>query len=116
MSDNQTLVSSFRQTSPYINVYRKKTFVIMFPGAAISNPNFGNMIQGIALLQSLGIRLILVHGAREQIDERLRAGGFDSIFHRQLRVTQKEHVDCLLQAVGSTRFIGEQFDESLPDQ
>ena len=107
MSDNEILVSSFRQTSPYINAYRKKTFVIMFPGAAISNPNFGNMIQDIALLQSLGIRLVLVHGAREQIDKRLQADGFDSLFHRQLRITQKEHLNCLLQAVGSTRFIVE---------
>ena len=74
MSDNETLVSSFRQTSPYINAYRKKTFVVMFPGAAIGGANFGNMVQDIALLHSLGIRLVLVHGAREQIDERYAPG------------------------------------------
>lgn len=104
VNDSKKLVASFRQTSPYINAYRNKTFVIMFPGAAISSPNFGNMIQDIALLHSLGIRLILVHGAREQIDYRLRESHLSSTFHRRLRITLKAHLDCLMQAVGSARF------------
>ena len=76
----------------------------MFPGAAISNANFGNMVQDIALLHSLGIRLVLVHGAREQIDDRLRESGLDSNFHRQLRITSKKEMNHSIQAVGSTRF------------
>lgn len=61
----------FRHSAPYINAHRNKTFVIMFDGEAVLNDNFQHIIHDIALLHSLGIRLILVHGARPQINQNL---------------------------------------------
>ncbi len=61
----------FRNSAPYINAHRGKTFVLMFGGEAVNHENFRNIIHDIALLHSLGIRLVLVHGARPQIDENL---------------------------------------------
>ena len=51
-------VQWFRQSSPYINAHRDKTFVIMFEGDAIAHDNFTNVVQDIALLSSLGVRLV----------------------------------------------------------
>ena len=61
----------FRHSSPYINAHRDKTFVIMLPGNCIEQANLSNIISDITLLNSLGIRLVVVHGARHQIDEQL---------------------------------------------
>ena len=68
----QNYVHWFRNSAPYINAHRNKTFVIMFDGEAVQHDNFQHIIHDIALLHSLGIRLILVHGARPQINENLK--------------------------------------------
>ena len=62
----------FRHSAPYINAHRNKTFVIMFDGEAVQHENFQHIIHDIALLHSLGIRLVLVHGARPQISQNLK--------------------------------------------
>ena len=64
-------VKFFRQTSPYINMHRGKTFVIAISGDGVMHGNFPHVIQDIALLHSLGIRIVLVHGTRPQIEQRL---------------------------------------------
>ena len=66
ISDTQS-VRFFRSSAPYINAHRGKTFVLMFGGEAIEDPNFPKIIQDIALLNSLGVKLVIVHGARPQI-------------------------------------------------
>lgn len=97
-------VSWFRQSSPYINAYRGKTFVIMIPGGAIEHSNFFNIIHDIALLNSLGVNLVLVHGARPQITARLNQSGLESVFHNDLRVTDHQSIDVIMQAIGEVRF------------
>lgn len=97
-------VSSFRQTSPYIKAYRNKTFVIMLPGAAVSHPNFANIIHDITLLNHLGVRIVLVHGARQQIEQSLSEKNIVSQIHHGKRVTDKATLDCFIKAVGATRF------------
>ncbi|MYM63473.1 amino-acid N-acetyltransferase [Pseudomaricurvus sp. HS19] len=96
-------VKWFRQSSPYINAHRGKTFVLMLPGAAILDANFSNIIHDIALLNSLGVRLVLVHGARPQIDARLAGSGIESSFTEQLRITEAEHLNAVAQAIGEVR-------------
>nr|WP_312884955.1 hypothetical protein [Candidatus Sodalis endolongispinus] len=61
------LVQGFRHTVPYINAHRGKTFVVMLGGEAIEHENFASIVNDIGLLHSLGIRLVLVYGARPQI-------------------------------------------------
>ena len=104
-SPSKTLqyVHWFRHSAPYINAHRNKTFVIMFDGEAVLHGNFQHIIHDIALLNSLGIRLILVHGARPQINQNLAASGFETPFHQQRRVTTRESLSCVLNAVGSIR-------------
>ena len=41
-------VKWFRQSSPYINAHRGKTFVVMLPGAAMEHDNFANIIHDLA--------------------------------------------------------------------
>jgi amino-acid N-acetyltransferase len=93
----------FRNSAPYINAHRGKTFVLMFGGEAVNHDNFRNIIHDIALLHSLGIKLVLVHGARPQIDENLIEYGLETPFHDGLRVTTREALRCVMDAVGSIR-------------
>ncbi len=62
----------FRQAGPYINTHRGKTFVVSFGGAAVEADSLSSLIHDLALLHSLGIRLVLIHGARQQIEARLQ--------------------------------------------
>ena len=62
------LVRGFRHSVPYINAHRGKTFVIMLGGEAIEHENFSSIVNDIGLLHSLGIRPVVVYGARPQID------------------------------------------------
>ncbi len=103
-NNSKDYVKWFRQSSPYINAHRGKTFVIMLPGAAMLDENFANIIHDIALLNSLGVRLVLVHGARPQIDARLNVDGTSSEFFKQWRVTDVNEVQPVTQAIGEVRF------------
>jgi amino-acid N-acetyltransferase len=96
-------VRLFRNSAPYINAHRGKTFVIMFGGEAVLDPNFPRLIQDIALLHSLGMRIIITHGARPQIDERLQLRGVKGRFVDGLRVTDKATLECVKDAAGSLR-------------
>lgn len=109
-------VNWFRQSSPYINAHRGKTFVIMLPGDCVDQPGFPDIISDIALLSSLGVRLVIVHGARNQIDEQLTLSKTRSAFHKGLRITSREDMQTVIQAVGSTRFkLEAHFSNSLPN-
>ena len=99
----QDYVHWFRNSAPYINAHRHKTFVIMFDGEAVQHDNFKHIIHDIALLHSLGIRLILVHGARPQINENLRNNQIQTPFHHNRRVTTRESLQSVTNAVGSIR-------------
>lgn len=99
----QQYVHWFRNSAPYINAHRNKTFVLMFGGEAVQSPNFQHIIHDIALLHSLGIRLILVHGARPQISANLAEKNLDSPFHNHRRVTTRDSLGAVMSAVGSIR-------------
>ncbi|RZA08118.1 MAG: amino-acid N-acetyltransferase, partial [Moraxellaceae bacterium] len=106
----------FRHSSPYINAHRDKTFVIMLPGNCIEQANLSNIISDIALLNSLGIRLVVVHGARHQIDEQLAEKNVRSNFHQGLRITSKNDIDQVVAAVGATRlWLEAGFSNGLPN-
>lgn len=93
----------FRNSAPYINTHRGKTFVIMFGGEAVLHENFNSLIHDFALLQSLGIKLVLVHGARPQIEKNLSKQDFKSPLHNNVRVTPHEVMPFILEAVGAIR-------------
>ena len=96
-------VDWFRRSSPYIHAHRGRTFVIEFGGEAVADPGFANLIHDIALLHGLGIRLVLVHGARPQIEERLRRQGARMQYLGGLRITDDAALACVKEAAGAVR-------------
>ncbi|MDH3326862.1 MAG: amino-acid N-acetyltransferase, partial [Gammaproteobacteria bacterium] len=102
--DNQDqFIKWFRHSSPYINAHRGKTFVILFDGDTVNDDNFSNIIHDIALLNSLGIKLVLVHGARPQINTRLKEKKIDTKIINHIRVTDEQALNCVKEAVGSVK-------------
>ncbi|PJG85282.1 amino-acid N-acetyltransferase [Conservatibacter flavescens] len=98
------LVQWFRQSTPYVNAHRGKTFVIMLDGDTIASPNFINIINDISLLHSLGIKLIIVFGARYQINDLLQLHNIEPIYHKNIRVTDLRTLELAKQAVGSLQY------------
>jgi amino-acid N-acetyltransferase len=96
-------VDWFRGSSPYIHAHRGRTFVITFGGEAVADAAFANLIHDIALLHGLGIRLVLVHGARPQIEERLQTRGVETQFVNGLRITDDAALTCVKEAAGAAR-------------
>lgn len=103
MSDTE-LVQWFRQSTPYVNMHRGKTFVIMLDGDTIASPNFINIIGDISLLHSLGIKLVIVFGARAQINELLELQHIPSSYHKNIRVTDQRTLELVKQAVGRLNY------------
>ena len=109
-------VSLFRSVAPYVNLFRGKTFVIAFGGKAISGPLARTLAYDANLLAALGVRLVLVHGARPQIEEELAEKGIPSRFHGGYRVTDAATLDCVIDAVGSVYLeIDALLSQGLPD-
>lgn len=95
------LVEGFRHSVPYINTHRGKTFVIMLGGEAIEHENFSSIVNDIGLLHSLGIRLVVLYGARPQIDANLAAHHHEPLYHKNIRVTDAKTLELVKQAAGT---------------
>ncbi len=100
---DQQFVEWFRSASPYIHTHRGSTIVVYFGGEAIGSEKFPNLIHDLALLSSLGMRLVVVHGARPQIENRLEINKVSQKYSKGLRVTDLEALSCVKEAVGATR-------------
>ncbi|MEJ2693355.1 MAG: amino-acid N-acetyltransferase [Candidatus Thiodiazotropha sp.] len=96
-------VDWFRGSSPYIHAHRGRTFVIAFGGEAVADEHFAHLIHDIALLHGIGIRLVLVHGARPQIEQRLTRHGAEMQYIDGLRVTDNAALACVKEAAGAVR-------------
>lgn len=96
-------VEWFRSAAPYIHAHRGRTFVICFEGEAVQSPHFIDFIHDIALLNSLGIRLVLVHGTRPQIEQGLRYRGHTSQYIAGNRVTDEMALQCVKAACGEVQ-------------
>jgi amino-acid N-acetyltransferase len=103
MDFQNSFVSWFRNSSPYIHAHRNKTFVISFGGEAVLAEDFDHHVHDFALLNSLGIRLVLVHGIRPQIDQRLQKLNHPAQFHSNLRITDDIALQCVKEAAGTVR-------------
>jgi len=103
MEQQTAFVNWFRNSSPYIHAHRNKTFVISFGGEAVLAEDFDHHVHDFALLSSLGIRLVLVHGIRPQIDQRLQKLNVPARFHNNLRITDDIALQCVKEAAGTVR-------------
>ncbi|HSH28768.1 MAG TPA: amino-acid N-acetyltransferase [Thiohalobacter sp.] len=104
MSNNNanecTFTQAFRHAAPYIHSHRGRTFVIGFGGEAVAD---AGLIHDLALLYSLGIRLVLVHGTRPQIEAHLKASRTEFRYAHGLRITDDRALVAVKQAAGSVR-------------
>ena len=96
----KAFVTSIRQAAPYIQAHRGATFVISFGGESVDE-HFDQLVHDIALIHTLGIRLVLVHGARPQIEHRLKQRQAEIHYVNGLRVTDDEALAAVKDAVGS---------------
>lgn len=98
---NHQLVDWFRQSSAYIQAHRNKTFVVCLPGEAVSSKNFNLLLRDLAQISHLGIRLVLVHGIRPQIENCL--GKHPSTYRDDIRITDDPAMTCVKQVAGTVR-------------
>ncbi len=97
-------VAWFRSVAPYINAFRGKTFVVAFGGEVVADGKFVELTHDLNLLASLGVRLVLVHGARPQIEQHLSHNQIDDHYHHGIRLTDASTMLCVKEAVGRVRF------------
>jgi amino-acid N-acetyltransferase len=93
----------FRTAVPYVTAHRGSCMVIAFAGEAVLDPHFPFLLGDIALLHALGVRIVLVHGARPQIEARLRERGREPRYAQGLRVTDADALEAVCDAVGRMR-------------
>ena len=97
-------VTWFRSVAPYINAFRGKTFVVAFGGEVVADGKFVELTHDLNLLASLGVRLVLVHGARPQIEQHLSHSQIEDRYHHGIRLTDAATMLCVKEAVGRVRF------------
>jgi len=95
-----TMVAALRNALPYINAHRGRIFIVSLSGATLQKPNFPHLVHDLALLNSLGARLVLAHGARPNAAQIHSAR---PEYAHGLRVTDSETLEVILAAVGSAR-------------
>jgi amino-acid N-acetyltransferase len=111
-----TFVPWFRAVAPYMHAYRGKTFVVAMAGELIAAGKLNAFVQDLAILHSIGIKLVLVHGFRPQVNEQLLAKGHVSRFSHGLRITDAVALDAAQEAAGQLRFeIEAAFSQGLPN-
>ncbi|MGR9106424.1 MAG: amino-acid N-acetyltransferase [Gammaproteobacteria bacterium] len=103
MESQSLFVDWFRNAAPYIHAHRHRTFVIFFGGEAVADTGFTKTVHDFAILSSLGIRLVLVHGIRPQIEQRLSTAGLTSRYHNGIRITDAKSLHCVKEAAGTVR-------------
>jgi amino-acid N-acetyltransferase len=100
----EAFVRWFRQVAPYVHDFGGRTFVIAFGGEMVAErTRFVSFVHDINLLAALEIRLVLVHGARPQVDAELKAKGLRSRYAQGLRITDEPALTAVKHASGALR-------------
>lgn len=111
-----TFVPWFRSVAPYIHAHRGKTFVVAIAGELIAAGKLNTFAQDLALIHAMGIKVVLVHGFRPQVEEQLKAKGHTSRFSHGMRITDAVALDCAQEAAGQLRYeIEAAFSQGLPN-
>jgi amino-acid N-acetyltransferase len=103
MDLNSDFVTWFRSVAPYINAFRNKVFVVAFGGEVVADGKFVELVHDLNILASLGVRLVLVHGARPQIEARLAEHDLQTTYVRDMRVTDAATLQCVKESIGRVR-------------
>ena len=113
---NFTFVPWFRSVAPYIHKFRNQTFVVGVCGEAIAAGKLPHLAQDLAMIQSMGVKVVLVHGFRPQVNEQLTAKGHAAKYSHGIRITDEIALDCAQEAAGQLRYeIEAAFSQGLPN-
>ena len=113
---NFTFVPWFRSVAPYIHKFRNQTFVVGIAGEAIAAGKLHHLAQDLAMIQSMGVKVVLVHGFRPQVNEQLAAKGHTPKYSHGIRITDEIALDCAQEAAGQLRYeIEAAFSQGLPN-
>ncbi|WP_441006525.1 amino acid kinase family protein, partial [Burkholderia pseudomallei] len=93
-------VDWMRSVAPYIHKFRNSTFVVGFGGEVVQHGLLSALVSDIALLQAMGIQIVLVHGSRPQVEEQLHLHGVESAFSHGLRITDARALESAKEAAG----------------
>lgn len=96
-------VSWFRSVAPYFHAFRGKTFVIAFGGDVVADGKFAVLAHDLNLLRAAGIKLVLVHGSRPQIELQLKQRRAKPRYKDNVRITNAVALECVKEAVGLLR-------------
>lgn len=103
MENKNAFVECFRGAAPYIHAHSGKTFVLQVGGDVALSEGFSHLIHDLALLNSLAIKLVIVFGARPQIDKLLKERNITPEYCGALRVTDEASISSVTQAVGEVK-------------
>ncbi|HEX4598562.1 MAG TPA: amino-acid N-acetyltransferase [Burkholderiaceae bacterium] len=108
-------VAWLRAVAPYVHSHRGRTFVVAFEGELIEAGHLNSLAHDLSLLHAMGIRLVLVHGSRPQVQAQLQLKGLQTSFFRGLRITDAAALACVKEAAGGIRLdIEAAFSQGLP--
>tara|TARA_R110000787_G_scaffold31696_3_gene83885 strand:+ start:369 stop:1691 length:1323 start_codon:yes stop_codon:yes gene_type:complete len=96
-------VAALRASAPYVHAHNGRVFVVAFGGEVADRPDFESFVYDLALLHSLGAKLVLVHGARPQIEREMTCRNLKPNYHGELRITDPASLEAVKAAVGSLR-------------
>jgi amino-acid N-acetyltransferase len=115
-TQQEQFVGWLRSVAPYIHAHRGKTFVVAIAGELIAAGRLNALAQDVALLAAMGVRIVLIHGFRPQIEDQLREKGVGSRYSHGMRVTDAIALDAAQEAAGQLRFeIEATFSQGLPN-
>jgi amino-acid N-acetyltransferase len=116
MENNAQFVAWLRSVAPYIHAFRGKTFVVAFPGELVMAGALPVLAHDLSLMHALGIKVVLVHGSRPQVEEQLGLRKVQTRFHNGLRITDAAALECAKEAAGEIRLdIEGAFSQGLPN-
>lgn len=116
MENPEQFVPWLRSVAPYIHAFRGKTFVVAFPGELVMAGVLPFLAEDLSLLHALGIRIVIVHGSRPQVEEQLALRNVKGQFHNGIRITDTAALECAKEAAGELRLdIEAAFSQGLPN-
>jgi len=93
-----------RAALPYLEEFHQQTFVIQISGDLLEIHD-SRVIEDLALLQQVGIRIVIVHGAEAQIHKLLAAKGHDYQTEDSILVAEEAHLPLIEQAISSANWL-----------
>ncbi|WP_424195278.1 amino-acid N-acetyltransferase [Ampullimonas aquatilis] len=109
-------VDWLRTVAPYIHAFRGKTFVVAFCGELVKAGGLNGLAFDLSLLQALGMRIVIVHGMRPQVEEQLELRKIESCYSHGTRITDDAALECVKEAAGELRLdIEAAFSQGLPN-